>query len=55
MDINKPYEKLLPESLFDVVKSAVISHMGRVNGKRSHIKSYTINGNAGQNEVGWWV
>ena len=42
MDINKTYEKLLPELLFDEVKSTVIGHGGKINNKRSHIKSYTI-------------
>ena len=42
MDINKTYEKLLPELLFDELKSAVIRHGGRINDKRSHTKSYTI-------------
>lgn len=42
MDIDKAYEKLLPELLFDEVKSAVIGHGGKVNDKRSHIKSYAI-------------
>jgi len=37
MDINKTYEKLLPELLFDEVKSSVIDHGGKINIKKSRM------------------